>query len=122
MTAEVLFHLFIVVALPGGRDRLLARVGPPVTVVEVNHHIHAERLSPQGHRQQLVLVARSITCGLHPDTQADGRHLVVILEQLQTLALMAVSVVKDHAALLLTGQAAHVGTLHETCLRSRSDK
>ena len=56
---------------------------------------------------------------IHPNAHTDGGHLIVVLQQLQALALTAVAVVEYHAPSLLTSEEAHVGTFHEVvvCLQ-----
>ena len=81
---------------PGFRNRLLGRIGPRIAVMKVHHQVHPQCLHPLRHRQQGKLVAVATT-GIHPDAHADGRHLVVVLQQFQALTLLTVAVVELHA-------------------------
>ena len=127
MLAKVLFHLLKRMSQPGLRNGLLSRVGPPVAVVEVYHQVHAQSLYPTGHRQQLVLVARTAT-GVHPDTHTNSPNLVVVLQEFQTLAFVALRVVEFLSLSLLPHKETHVSTFHKvlvnlcTCQRYHGDK
>ena len=55
--SQGLLHLLIVHVLPCGGDVLLAGVGPPVAVVEVNHDGHVLQLGTQGHLQHVLFAA-----------------------------------------------------------------
>ena len=112
MVSQVAFHLFVAMPSPSHRNGLLCGIGPRVAIVEVNHHVHPQRLSAKRHPEHLLLAVHP-TARIHPHTQADGTHLIVVLQQFQTFALAPLAVVELHTASLLTGQESHVGTLHE---------
>ena len=112
MVAKVLLHLFIRMSHPCLGDRLLGRVGPPVAVVEVYHHVHAQLLGTQGHGKHLFLTTRTTT-RIDPDAEADGRNLIIILQQLQAFALVARRVEELLSASLLSREETHVGTFYK---------
>ena len=118
---HVLQHLFIRMSLPGSRDGLLAGVGPRVGIVEVHHQVHAEGLHAARHGQQHVLVAVAAP-RIHPYAHADGRHLVVVLQELQALALLSVAIVELHPTAFLSREESHVGSLHEVRLGVLRDR
>ena len=121
---EVALHLLVAVSLPGFGNRLLTRVGPRVAIVEVNHELHAQCFHATRHREEFVFVARPAP-RVHPHTHADGRHLVVVLQQFQTFTLASVAVVEFHSVPLLPSEESHIGTFHEIgccCLLCAGDK
>ena len=83
--------------------------------MEINHQFHAQRLDALRHGQQCKLVAVTAT-GVYPDPHADGRQLVVVLQQFEALALLPIAVVELYAPPLLALQETHVSTLYEVGL------
>ena len=56
MSSQRLTHLLIVHFLPRSRDVLLTRIGPPIAIVEVNHHDHSLLFSSFCHLDNIVLI------------------------------------------------------------------
>ena len=120
---HILQHLLVFMPRPRGRHILLARVCPPVRVMEVHHHLHPQCLGTQCLHEQVVLVApATVLLWVHPHTQSDGvePHL---LHQRRGLALLACIVIHFQAALLHLRAPADVGTEKEVrCLQCQRRK
>ena len=108
-------------ALPGGGDTLLLGVCPRIAVVEAHHQVHTQGLYTFGHRQQFIFIAIAASW-IYPDAHSDGRHLIVGLQQFQTLALPSVAIVEHHTPTLLSLQESYVGALHEICFLCAAGK
>ena len=92
MRCQCLFHLLIVQILPGRRDILLGRIGPPVTIVEVNHHCHPLRLGTKSHHEHILLAAK-VVFGINPYPQTHGIQSE-FLHQHGILALLALGIIE----------------------------
>ncbi len=106
MGGKGLFDFFESEVFPGCRDVLLLRVGPPVGIVEVDHHLHPEFFGAACHLQHILLGAPPAT-GVHPYAEPDSVH-PVIFHQPGVFALVAESVDRVYAAGLIVGCAADV--------------
>ena len=117
VSRHILQHLFIFMLSPRSRHILLTRVCPPVRVVEVYHHLHAQGLCTQRLDQHIVLVApAAVLLGIHPYAQTNGIE-PQLLHQRCGLALLAHVVIHFLSALLHLRTPADVGTKKE--IRSR---
>ena len=94
---------------PGSRFVLLARIGPGIAVVEINHHLHAKGLGPAGLRHHIFLTAPAVL-GIDPDPQPDGVH-AKRLEQGHAFHLLTLGRIELAAFLLHLCQPAHIGPL-----------
>ena len=115
------FHLAVVVVFPLGGDVLLAWVGPPVAVVEVDHYRHALVLGAASHGKHVVHVAQAVL-GVYP--HAESRRVEAQLShEGDVVALLASLVIQLHAAALEFARAADVGTEPEfLCPRGHAEK
>ena len=71
MSAKVLQHLLIRMALPGFGNRLVLRVCPIIGIMEVHHYLQTLFLGPETFVQQVLAAVESV-CGIYPNTESQG--------------------------------------------------
>ena len=111
MLGQCLLHLLVVHVFPCCGNVLLAGVGPPVAVVEVNHDGHVLQFGAQGHLQHVLFAAQTV-CGIHPNAVSGGIQAVGF-HQLGVLAGLSLDVVERHVVLFQGGGSTDVGTQPE---------
>ena len=113
MIGQVLLHFFERMSLPRSRDVLLGRIGPPVAVMEVNHHLHAEGFGTLGLDQHIFLVAPIVMLRrVYPYTKTDGIH-TVFLHQGCTFTLLPFIIIESMSFRLHFSGPTDVGTFVE---------
>jgi hypothetical protein len=108
---DVFLQLGEIVILPRGGLRLLARIGPGVAVVKIDHDAKAHRLGALGHFHDVVLAAPA-AFRVDPDAEADGIDSLV-LQDLQAILGLSVVAVKWRAGRFHFRQPADVGAFRK---------
>ncbi len=103
-------------ALPGLRRRLLARIRPEITVVEINEHLHAMRMGPLRHGESPRLIGRTAaprTIGrIVPYPQTDPVD-AIFLHDVELIHLRAIDIVELRSTLLHLRRHRDIRALHE---------
>ena len=120
VVVDVLFEPLGAMAFPRGRRDLMAGVGPPVAVVEVDEHFQAERVRALRHlqRELRVHVAAALR-RMVPDAEAHPVHAMV-LHDLELVHRRAVLVIILRAGRFHLGQHRDVRAFDEVCGQPRN--
>ena len=111
MLCQRLTHLLIAHLFPGLGYILLARISPPVAVMEVDHDGHTLFLGTKCQLQHILLAAET-SLGIHPDTES-GSIQTIFTHQNGVLTRFALCIVKLHTMSLQGGSAADIGSQPE---------
>ncbi len=114
--------------LPGVRQKLLLRIGPPVAVVEVDHNLEARRLSPFGHGDHMgrivvalgpALIGRElgVFARLVPHLEANAVDAIAFEDLQQILRRLGIMVIEGGTSGFELRQMRDIGADNRFSLR-----